>query len=84
MILLKHVILPGEKINQDIIVFLIKKHSILQVAKMFNSRIKFLPTRRGERYASALTSMNLSNKVYKKFGKISLKSYIQNFINSQK
>ena len=61
-----------------------KKHSILQVAKMFNSRIKFLPTRRGERYASALTSMNLSNKVYKKFGKISLKSYIQNFINSQK
>ena len=30
---------------------------------MFNSKIKFLPTRPGERYASALTDMNLSNKV---------------------
>ena len=61
-----------------------KSYSILQVAKMFNSKIKFLSERRGERYASALTNMNLSNKVYKKFGKIRLKSYIQNFINSQK
>ena len=36
---------------------------------MFNSKVKFLPSRKGERYASALTSMNLSNKVYKIFGK---------------
>ena len=56
-----------------------KSYSILNVAKMFNSRIKFLPKRRGERYASALTSMNLSNKVYKYFGKINLKSYIDSF-----
>ena len=28
------------------------------------SEIKYLPKRPGERYASALTSMNLSNKVY--------------------
>ena len=61
-----------------------KSYSILQVAKMFNSKIQLLPKRRGERYASALTSMNLSNKVYKKFGNIDLKNYIQNFINSQK
>ena len=54
-----------------------KSYSILQVAKMFNSKIKYLPKRRGERYASALTSMNLSNKVYKKFGKIDLKTYIK-------
>ena len=40
---------------------------------MFNSKLNFLPSRRGERYASALTSMNLSNKVYKIFGKINLK-----------
>ena len=56
--------------------------SILEVAKMFERKIKFLPKRRGERYASALTNMNLSNKVYKKFGKISLKSYIKKFINT--
>ncbi len=56
-----------------------KSYSILGVAKMFNSKIKFLPKRPGERYASALTNMHLSNKVYKYFGKINLKSYINNF-----
>ena len=61
-----------------------KSYSILEVARMFNSNIKLLPKRRGERYASALTNMNLSNKVYKKYGKIDLKNYILNFINSNK
>jgi|TARA_B110001452_G_scaffold253681_1_gene244605 UDP-glucose 4-epimerase len=59
-----------------------KNHTILQVAKMFNSKIKFLAPRRGERYASALTNLNLSNKVYKKFGKIDLAVYIKNIIKS--
>ena len=54
-----------------------KSYSILQVAKLFKSKIKFLPARKGERYASALTKMNLSNKVYRKFGKIDLKDYIR-------
>jgi len=58
-----------------------KNYSILEVAKMFKSKIRFLPKRPGERYASALSNMNLSNKVYKFFGKISLKNYIENFIN---
>ncbi len=57
-----------------------KSYSILQVAKMFKSRIKFLRKRPGERYSSALTSMNLSNKVHKKFGKKKLKDYINNFL----
>ena len=39
-------------------------------------KIKFLTKRPGERYASALTSMHLSNKVYKLYGKIELKNYI--------
>ena len=60
-----------------------KSHTILEVAKMFKTKIKFLPKRRGERYASALTNMNLSNKVYKKFGKISLKNYINQIIDSK-
>ena len=54
-----------------------KSFSILDIAKMFNKKIKFLPKRAGERYASALTSMNLSNKVYKYFGKTELKEYIE-------
>ena len=58
-----------------------KSYSIIEVAKMFNSKIKYLPPRLGERYASALTSMNLSNKVYKLFGKIQLKDYLKKILN---
>lgn len=55
-------------------------YSILEVAKMFKTKIRFLPPRKGERFASALTNMNLSNKVYKLFGKIQLKNYIKSII----
>ena len=57
-----------------------KSYSILQVAKMFNSKIKLLPARSGERYASALISMNLSRKVTKLFGHKNLKDYVKNII----
>ena len=57
-----------------------KSYSILEVAKMFKTKINFLPKRLGERYASALTKSNLSNKVYQNFGQTSLKKYINNFI----
>jgi len=60
-----------------------KSYSIYNAAKLFKSKIKFLPPRLGERYASALTNMNLSNKVYKKFGKIDLKDYVKDFINNR-
>ena len=56
--------------------------SILEVAKLFQSKIKMLPPRKGERYASALSNMVVSNKVYKNFGKISLKNYIKDFLNN--
>ena len=59
-----------------------KSYTIIEVAKMFNSKIKLLPSRAGERYASALTNMNLSNKVYKIFGKINLKDYVENIVKN--
>ena len=59
-----------------------KSYSVLQVAKMFKHKIKFLPARKGERYASALTNMNLSNKVHKIFGKINLKDYLENIVKN--
>ena len=59
-----------------------KSYSLIDVAKMFKSKIKFLPKRPGERYASALINKNLSNKMYKHFGKINLKDYIKNFIKN--
>ena len=59
-----------------------ESYTILEVAKMFNTKVRLLAPRRGERFASALTNMNLSNKVHKMFGKISLKDYIRNIIKA--
>ena len=60
-----------------------RSYSLIQVAKMFCSNIKYLPERPGERYASALTNMNLTNKIYKLFGEIQLKDYVKNIIRSR-
>ena len=57
-----------------------KSYSVLEVAKMFNYKIKYLPRRAGERYTSALADINLSNKIHRYFGKISLKNYIDDFL----
>ena len=57
-----------------------RSFTIIQVAKMFRTKIKYLPQRAGERYLSALADKNLSNKIYKFYGKINLKDYIKNFI----
>jgi UDP-glucose 4-epimerase len=59
-----------------------KSYSVLAVAKMFKSKIKFLPKRRGERYASALTNINLSNKVHRVVGEIDLKDYINKIVKN--
>ena len=57
-----------------------KSYSILKVAKLFNTKLIFLPERKGERYASALTNVSFNNKVHKRYGKIQLKDYINSFI----
>ena len=57
-----------------------KSYSILNVAKMFDTKIKYLPRRAGERYISALASRNLSNKIHKYFGSIKLKDYINKIV----
>jgi len=56
-------------------------YSILQVAKMFKSKIILLKPRLGERYASALTKISNNNKIIQKFGKLQLKDYVSSFIN---
>ena len=61
-----------------------KSYTILKVAKMFGQKIKMLPSRRGERFASSLTSINLSNKVFKLFGKVNLQDYINNIVKNLK
>ena len=56
-----------------------ENYTIEQVAKLFSHKIKYLPKRPGERFASALTKMSLSNEVVRLFGKKSLKNYIEEF-----
>jgi len=57
-------------------------YSIIEVAKMFGSKIIYLKARSGERYASALTKFSYKNKIIQKYGKLQLKDYITSFINS--
>ena len=57
-----------------------KSYSVINVAKMFKTKIVYLKRRPGERYASALTKISLNNKVFRRFGKINLKDYISSFI----
>ena len=56
-----------------------KEYSIIKVAKMFGGNIKYLKEREGERFASALTKTNLSNKIVNLVGKKSIKEYISMF-----
>ena len=59
-----------------------KSYSIMQVAKMFEKKVKLLKARPGERYASALTKISLNNKIIHRYGKIHLKDYITSFITA--
>ena len=57
-----------------------QSYSILELAKLFGNKIRYLPKRAGERYASALTKMNLNNKIIRLSAKIRLKNYVNNFL----
>ncbi len=61
-----------------------ESYSIINLARLFNHKITFLPPRKGERYASALAGMSLTNKVHKNFGKIKIKKYVEEFIIKNK
>jgi UDP-glucose 4-epimerase len=57
-----------------------QSHSIIELANMFKGKIRYLPKREGERFASALTKMNLNNKIIRLSAKIKLRDYINNFL----
>tara|TARA_B100001248_G_scaffold201197_1_gene155419 strand:- start:2387 stop:3274 length:888 start_codon:yes stop_codon:yes gene_type:complete len=60
-----------------------KSYSIIEVAKLFKTKIKYLPKRPGERYSSAISRKNLSNKIFRYYGKFSLKKYINSVIKNK-
>ena len=57
-------------------------YSIIDVAKMFDTKIIYFKPRLGERYASALTKISYNNQIIQKYGKLQLKDYISSFIKS--
>jgi UDP-glucose 4-epimerase len=57
-----------------------KSYSIIKLAKLFKTKIKYLPPRKGERFSSALTRMNLNNKIINLEAKIKLKDYIRSYL----
>ena len=54
-----------------------KTYSIIQIAKMFSNKIKFIPSRKGEREESKLPNRFLGFKIIKLIGNISIKDYIK-------
>jgi UDP-glucose 4-epimerase len=57
-----------------------QSYSIIELARLFKSQIRYLSKREGERFASALTKMNLNNKIIRLSAKIRLKDYVNNFL----
>ena len=70
--------------NSHYSIYYNKNYSILSVAKMFKSKIKFIPFRKGERFASVLTKINLNNRILHRKGQIDLRDYISSFIKVNK
>ena len=57
-----------------------KKYSILQIAKMFNVKHKFIPSRPGDRADSTILNNN-AKKILSFKAKKNIKTYIKEFIN---
>ena len=55
-------------------------YSIIKLAKLFKSKIRYLPKREGERFVSTLTKININNKIIRLSAKIRLKDYVNNFL----
>ena len=58
-----------------------KNHSIIEIAKMFKSKIKYIPSRPGERFGSTIPNNNAEN-ILGYSAKVKIKDYIQNFIKN--
>ena len=58
-----------------------KQYSIIDVAKMFKTRIKFIPKRKGERFKSSITNNN-AHRLLKYKATIDIKDYIGDIVST--
>lgn len=59
-----------------------RSYTIMQVAKFFGKKIKYIKQRRGERFESSVVQKIRSLKINNLYGKIDLKDYIFNYKKS--
>tara|TARA_Y100000389_G_scaffold61685_1_gene57725 strand:- start:1067 stop:1939 length:873 start_codon:yes stop_codon:yes gene_type:complete len=57
-----------------------KQFSIIQIAKMFKTKIRYIPSRKGERFKSSISNNNASNHLGYKATK-NISDYIKEFIS---
>ena len=57
-----------------------KTYSIKEIANFFKTKIKYLPSRKGERFGSLINNNN-AKKILGYKSKIDIKDYIEKFIN---
>ena len=57
-----------------------KNYSIKEIAKMFKSKIKYIPSRPGERFGSTIPNNN-AKKILGYAAKIDIKDYIKELVD---
>ena len=58
-----------------------KNHSIIEIAKMFKTKIKYIPSRPGERFGSTIPNNN-AKKILGYSARVKIIDYIKNFIKN--
>ena len=58
-----------------------KSYSIVQIAKMFKTKFRFIKSRPGDRFGTTILNNN-AKKILGFKAKKSIKDYIKNFINN--
>lgn len=59
-----------------------KSYSITQVARFFGNKIKYLKSRRGERFSSIITKSIRGRRIINLYGKMDLRKYIEDYKKS--
>ena len=71
-----------KNLNRHYSIYENKSYPILDIAKMFNHKIRFLNKRKGERYKSSTVKYVGSIKIWPLKCKYKIKDYIQNYVKN--
>ncbi len=59
-----------------------KQYSIIEIAKMFKTKIRYIPSRKGERFKSTIVNKNTEKHLGYK-STIDISNYIKNYISKK-